>query len=169
VGKNAAARRLTARLDRELAAVRRRYAFTPPVVTLLSLSRPPGRLSGLMTCNRTSFLSELLEIAGGRNCFADVPYRYLTPGLERIVAAAPAAILELAPDTRTWAGHAHGRPVTGLLRRRLIADWAPFPTIPAVARHRIHVLIYRDLLVPSIHVPEIAEAMARALHPQAAL
>ncbi len=168
VGRGAAARRLAARLDRGLAAVRRRYAATPTLPTLLSLSRPPGRLAGLMTCNRASFLSELLEIAGGRNCFADAPYRYLTPGLERIVAAAPAVILELAPDTRTWAGKAHGRPVTDLLRRRLIADWAPLPTIPAVAHHRIHVLTHPDLLVPSIHLPEVAEAMARALHPQAA-
>ncbi len=165
VGREAAARRIAAHLHRRLAALRRRYAATAPVPTLLSLSRPAGRLAGLMTCNRTSFLSELLVIAGGRNCFAGAPYRYLTPGLERIVAAAPAAILELEPDGRTWAPGAHGRPVGARLRRRLIADWAPFTTLPAVRHRRIAVLTQPYLLHPSLHLPEIAAAMARALHP----
>jgi len=166
--REAAADRLAGRLDARLAALRRRYATSPPIPTLLSLSRPPGRLTGLMTCNRTSFLSELLAIAGGRNCFADAPYRYLTPGLERIVTVAPEVILELAPDTRTWTGRAHGRPVRPADRHRLIADWDRFTTLPAVRDHRIHVLTHPDLLVPSIHLPEIAEAMAAALHPEAA-
>jgi len=167
VHREAAARALVASFDARLAAVGRRYGGAVPIPTLLVLSRPSGRLAGLMTCNRTSFLSELLTLAGGRNCFAEAPYRYLTPGLERIVAAAPAAILELAPETRSWSGRGRGQGVGEGEQRRRIAEWAPFTTIPAVRHHRIRVLTDPDLLVPSIHLPEVAEAMARALHGEA--
>ncbi|RMF83503.1 MAG: hypothetical protein D6739_07100, partial [Nitrospirae bacterium] len=166
-GREGRARELADRLAARLAAVGRRWGGGRPIPTLLVIARTPGRLAGLMTCSGKSFLSELLALAGGRNCFAAAPSRYLNPGLERVVAAAPEAILELAPDTRLWAGAAGGRPLTAERRRRLVADWQALPTLPAVRAGRIAVLGQPWLLVPSLHLPEIAEAMAKALHPEA--
>jgi len=164
VGAEARARAVAADLDARLAAVRDRWAATAPIPTLLVLSRPAGRLSGLMTCNRTSFLSELLTIAGGRNCFAAAPSRYLTPGLERVVQVAPAAVIELVPDRSGWVGGDHRPPITALQRRQRVAEWDLLATIPAVRDHRVRVVTGRHLLIPSLHLAATAAALAAALH-----
>lgn len=164
VGAEARAQRLAADLDGRLAAVRERWVASEPIPTLLVLSRPAGRLFGLMTCNRTSFLSELLTIAGGRNCFADGPGRYLTPGLERIVQVAPAVIIEVVPDSSGWAGGDRRPPLTPLQERRRIAEWEVLSSVPAVRDHRVRVVTNRHLLIPSLHLAETAEALAAALH-----
>jgi len=164
VGRQREAARLAADLDARLAAVRDRWATTEPIPTLLVLSRPAGRLSGLMTCNRTSFLSELLTIAGGRNCFAAAPTRYLTPGLERVVTVAPAVIVELVGDRSGWAGGDHRPPLTALQRQKRVAEWEVLSSVPAVRDHRVRVVTGRHLLIPSLHLAETAEALAVALH-----
>jgi len=164
VGGERRAAALGADLDARLAAVRGRWAATPPVSTLLVLSRPAGRLAGLMTCNRTSFLSELLTVAGGSNCFAAAPTRYLTPGLERVVRVAPAVIVELVPDRSRWAGGDHRPPLTRLQREQRIAEWEILSSVPAVRDHRVRVVTGRHLLIPSLHLAETAEAFAAVLH-----
>jgi len=164
VGAKERATALAVNLDGQLAAVRQRWATAAPVSTLLVLARPAGRLPGLMTCNQTSFLAELLTLAGGRNCFADAASRYLTPGLEQVVVAAPAVIVELVPDASGWTGNDHRPPLTPRERRQRIAEWQLLATVPAVRDQRVEVITGRDLLVPSLHLAETAAALATAIH-----
>jgi iron complex transport system substrate-binding protein len=155
-----------ARLDTGLAAVHARVAGRRTIPTLLVVSRSPGTLRGLMTTNGETFLSELLTIAGGRNCFADGPRRYFTPSQEAIFTAAPEVIVELQPTTNHWVADDRQPPMSDAQRRRLLADWRSLPALPAVQKGRLYVVTDQRLLIPGLHLPETAARLARLLHPE---
>jgi len=154
-----------AELEADLAAVQARVAGLRPVPTLLVVARAPGTLRGLMTTNGETFLSELLTLAGGRNCFAGGRQRYFTPSQEAIFAAAPQAIIELQPATGQWAANDPGAGPDPAQRRRLLADWRALPGLPAVEGGRLFVVTEPRLLIPGLHMAETAAHLARLLHP----
>lgn len=157
-----------AELEADLAAVQARVAGLRPVPTLLVVARAPGTLRGLMTTNGETFLSELLTLAGGRNCFAGGHQRYFTPSQEAVFAAAPEAIVELQPATGQWAASdPQAGPDPGQ-RRRLLADWRSLPGLPAVEGGRVFVVTEPRLLIPGLHMAETAARLARLLHPEIA-
>jgi iron complex transport system substrate-binding protein len=167
LGRPSEAAARVAQLETGLAAVRARVADRRAIPTLLVVSRSPGTLRGLMTANGDSFLSELLTLAGGRNCFADASRRYFTPSQEAIFAAAPEVILELQPTTDHWVASDSRRPMGNAQRHRLLADWRALPALPAVRNHRLYVLTDQRLLIPGLHLVKTATAFARILHPEA--
>jgi iron complex transport system substrate-binding protein len=166
LGRPSAAAAEVARLDTGLAAIRDRVTGRRAIPTLLVLSRAPGTLRGLMTTNGETFLSELLTIAGGRNCFADGPRRYFTPSQEAVLTAAPEVIVELQPTTAHWVADDRQPPMSVAQRRRLLADWRVLPTLPAVANDRLYVVTDERLLIPDLHLADTAAAFARRLHPE---
>jgi iron complex transport system substrate-binding protein len=82
---------LATKLDQRLIRVRERFAGLPvadrPTV-LLFLSEDP-----LMTAGPKSFAGQMLELAGGRNLFADVDQQFPRVSEEEIIKRNPAAIL----------------------------------------------------------------------------
>jgi iron complex transport system substrate-binding protein len=90
-GCQVAADSLAATLDRRLAGVRQRFADLPagdrPRVLLL-LSEDP-----LMTAGPKTFAGQMLEVAGGRNVFADVTEQFPRLSEEEIIKRNPSAIL----------------------------------------------------------------------------
>ena len=77
---------------------------------LLVVSRLPGSLSEIYTVGRRSYLHQLLEVAGGRNVFGDLPVSYVKVSLEEILRRDPEIILDLshehddAPDSAASTG-----------------------------------------------------------------
>ena len=167
LGRPSEAAAQVAQLATGLAAVQTRVAGRRPIPTLLVVSRSPGTLRGLMTTNGETFLSELLTLAGGRNCFADGSRRYFTPSPEAIFAAAPEAIVELQPTTDHWLATDSQPPMSVAQRHRLLADWRALPALPAVQNHRLYVVTDQRLLIPGLHLGETAASFARLLHPEA--
>jgi len=161
--KEAAAR--VAELESNLTVVRARVAGRRPVPTLLVVARAPGTLRGLMTTNGATFLSDLLTLAGGRNCFADGRQRYFTPSQEALFAAAPEAIIELQPGTGQWATSDPQPALDPVQHRRLLADWQALPSLPAVKGNRLYVVTEPRLLIPGLHMAETAARLASLLHP----
>jgi len=162
--RSAAAAR-SAELEGDLAAVQARVAGLRPVPTLLVVARAPGTLRGLMTTNGETFLSELLALAGGRNCFTDGRQRYFTPSQEAIFAAAPEAIVELQPAAGQWTANDPQAGSDPAQRQRLLADWRSLPGLPAVESGRVFVVTEPRLLIPGLHMAETAAHLARLLHP----
>ena len=147
------AREIQAQLD----AVQARVRAYPRPRTLLVFSRQPQSLQQMYVSGGVGSLHDILQIAGGANVFADVRRESVQPSQETLLARAPDAIVEVR--------------ATGLLaaadvtRERSL--WAALASIPAVRNSRIHFLNGSYLVVPGPRVGLAAEALARALHPEA--
>jgi ABC-type Fe3+-hydroxamate transport system substrate-binding protein len=100
-----------------------------------------------MTINRDTYVHDMLAVAGGTNVFGDEPRRYPEIALEQVAAAGPEVIL--LPDEPYRFRRAH------------VADFDPFPDLPAVRDGRIHLV---DGKLLSWYGPRIGEAL-RVLPP----
>jgi ABC-type Fe3+-hydroxamate transport system substrate-binding protein len=92
-GDTAAAGALRARIRARLDEVSVPAAETAPRVLLVAWDQPP------MTLGRGSFLSEILERAGGRNLFGDIAAPSATISLEAVVARDPDYVLVTSRDS----------------------------------------------------------------------
>ncbi|MCW7754139.1 helical backbone metal receptor [Desulfobotulus sp. H1] len=145
LGQDAEARMLTDAMEAELERLGRKFYRSKPPAVLLVVGRTPGTLSGIMTAGRDSFLTELTELAGGRNIFDDQSQRYPTVSKEAILVRQPDIILEFMPGDREREGNG------------LVHEWQAMASVPAVRKGRIRVLTDNRLLMPG---PRIAEAAA---------
>jgi ABC-type Fe3+-hydroxamate transport system substrate-binding protein len=100
-----------------------------------------------MTINRDTYVHDVLAVAGGANVFGDEPRRYPEIALGQMAAADPEVIL--LPDEPYRFRRAH------------VADFDPFPDLPAVRDGRIHLV---DGKLLSWYGPRIGEAL-RVLPP----
>lgn len=127
-------------LDRVRAATSGRER---PTIFMLAWETP------LMTIGSGSFLSELVEIAGGRNVFADLEGPSPQVSFEEVIRRDPQYIL--------------GRPETaGNLRAK--PRWL---TLPAVRENRVLVMDTVVVGRPGVRLGEAAVSIARLLHPGA--
>jgi|CXWL01.1.fsa_nt_gi iron complex transport system substrate-binding protein len=139
-----------ARLNR----IRERTADKKKVRILLTVSRNPERLSNILTTGRGTFLSEMLEIAGGTNVFGDVDMRYPEVSVESIIAKQPDCIIELMPEIDVAAGH-----------QQLREQWSQLSMIPAVRNQRIYFCSDENALIPSPRYTEFIDKVSRIVHP----
>jgi ABC-type Fe3+-hydroxamate transport system substrate-binding protein len=126
----------------ELALDRLRRSADPPHapgVLLLAWDQP------LIVLGRKSFVSELVELAGARNVFADLPLASAPVALESVVARDPLAIVTLGAMTAVFAS----RP-----------EWQ---AVPAVRRHRLLTLTESAFNRPSPRAPAAVAELRRRL------
>ena len=147
------AREIQAQLD----ALEARVRPYPRPRTLLVFSRQPQSLQQMYVSGGVGFLDDILRIAGGANVFADVRRESVQPSQETLLARAPEAIVEI---------HATSMMATADVRRER-GLWATLASVPAVRSGRIHFLDGSYLVVPGPRMALAAEALARALHPEA--
>jgi len=155
VGDEDRAAALEASLRGRLEAIRARIRNTPRVRTLLVAGRMPGGFAGLTAIGGASFISDLLEIAGGENVFGDIDFAYPSVSRESLVRRAPEVIIELRPSEG---------PAEEVLAR-VRGEWEALRSVPAVANGRIRVLTGDHVLIPGPRVVETAEDLAEALRP----
>jgi ABC-type Fe3+-hydroxamate transport system substrate-binding protein len=136
------ARELERALRGQYEAVRAARAGRPPRRVFCPIWRRP-----YMTINRDTYLHDMLAAVGGANVFAEETGRYPEVTLEQVAASAPEVIL--LPD----------EPYR--FRRVHVADFDPFPDVPAVHERRIHLV---DGKLLTWYGPRIAEAL-RVLPP----
>jgi iron complex transport system substrate-binding protein len=132
--RRTAATALVAGLDRELAAVRERVSGRPrPNVAYLLGGSPPW-VAGPQT-----YVSDLLEVAGADNAFADLGELYAPVSLEELIARDLDAFV-IARGTR-------------------------LP--PQLAAHAPVIEVSPDIEQPGTGLGRAADELARALHPDA--
>jgi len=146
------AREIQAQLD----AVQARVRAYPRPRTLLVFGRQPQSLQQMYVSGGAGFLHDILQIAGGANVFADVRQESVQPSHETVLARAPDVIVEVRTRQLGAADVSRERGV-----------WAALASIPAVRNGRIHFLDGDYLVIPGPRVGLAAEAVARALHPEA--
>jgi len=148
------AEELSARIRRELAAAAANIDGKNPPRVFLCVDRTPGTLKGAFTVGAESFLTELVELAGGENIFRDVRKDYFQVSTEALVARAPDIIIEMRA----------GRALSAEARADIIADWAALGDVPAVRSKRIYILTENYLVVPGPRVAKIARLLASRIY-----
>ena len=146
---------VSAGLEASFADIRRRVANRPRPRTMLVFGRQPGTLRGLYAAGGVGFMHDLLEIAGGTNVFADMKRESVLPSQEQVLIRKPDVVLEV-----------RGTQATADLPEAVRA-WAILGSVPAVRNGRVHALAGAYLVVPGPRLGEAAEAIARAIHPDA--
>jgi iron complex transport system substrate-binding protein len=155
-GHEEEATKVVRQIDERLADVRRRVARRPKPRTLLVFGRDALALRGIYASGGIGFLSDMLEVAGGINVFADVKQQSVQATSELILARRPDVILELRPGE-----------LTPEQQRKEISVWQSLSSVPAVRAGRISIFTDPRTVVPGPRVAEGTELIARALHPDA--
>ena len=156
-GHSAEGERQAKAIEGRLNAIRARVKGRPRPRTLLVFDRQPGTLQQMYVAGGKGFLSDILDIAGGVNVFADISRESTQPSHEILLVRAPQVVVELR--------------ATGVFatadEKKEKAAWSTLPSIPAVRNGRIHMLNGDYLVVPGPRIAAAAETLARALHPEA--
>jgi iron complex transport system substrate-binding protein len=118
LGTREAATAASAAFRRDIAQLRARYAARPPVGVFYQVWDDP-----LMTLNGANVFSEVIELCGGRNVFADLKPGVPTISTEAVLAANPEAIV-----TATAGATRPDRVLPAFDR------WKKWPSMTAVAR-----------------------------------
>ena len=150
---------LITRLFDDLDAVKAAVAGAPRPKVFVQVTRTEHDFSNLFTVGGTSFISEMIAIAGGDNIFADNKQAYFEASKESLLLRAPDVIIEF---------HA-GETLTKEETAAFEADWQAFPTVPAVKDGRICIVTESYALRPGPRVDLIARLLAGLLHPDVVL
>jgi iron complex transport system substrate-binding protein len=151
-GCNAESEEILLRSSQNFASIAESNSGGPALRVLLIVSRRAEEASGLFAAGPSSFLSELLQRAGGVNVLADAEQAYVDVNEESLIRLDPEAILEFWPD-----GAPAQDPLT-VWRRS-------FPQLSAVRAGRVSLILHPDSLIPGPAMPATARAIAAALAP----
>jgi len=114
LGASAAADSLARTFDAELAAASVRPPSDPPRIFILVWEQPP------ITVGRGSYLSEIIERAGGRNVYADLPASSGQISVESVVARDPDAVFTSSDTIPGFARRPEWQAVRAVRDRRFI-------------------------------------------------
>jgi iron complex transport system substrate-binding protein len=147
--------RLARKIEHALNKVRSRVAGLKTTDCFISVDRNPGPLVGILSTGRNTFVTQMVEIAGGRNIFDDMQIKYPMISKETLLVRNPEVVLEFKPGI-----------VSEQKREMLKKDWEALSGLPAAANSRIHVIDHADALIPGPRMAEVAEQIALVLHPE---
>jgi iron complex transport system substrate-binding protein len=159
VGAAGQGQALRAKLHRELTEIRTKLQGQKAKSLVFIIGRNPGTVDGLVAAGRASYLSELMEVAGGRNAFADsiAPYPKIT--LEELFARNPEVIVDMGDMAAT-------EKASEAERKAVIQLWSRYGTLRAVRQGRVFVVADDIFVVPGPRMVEAAREFARMLHPE---
>jgi iron complex transport system substrate-binding protein len=144
LNRNESASELISRLRAREAAVRRRVSGKPVVSILMPLWYDP-----VVTIGKHDFITELIEIAGGRSVTSDLAQEWPQISLEAVLERRPEALL-LVRGSKMSAEQILTRP-----------GWS---NVPAIKNHRIYYVDDR-IEIPSPIVFDALEELAKQIHP----
>ena len=156
VGERGAALRST--IEDRLAAVASTVAGFPRVRTLVVVGHQigGGAVRSVWAAGPDTFYDGVLWIAGGVNVVDGSVARYPELSREGLTALDPEVVLDV---------------IAGIEERNfdlveVLSGWRRLSELRAVREHRVSVLEGDHMVVPGPRLPEMVEAVARALHPE---
>jgi len=147
VDRQEAADRMIRDLQAELERVRSRSATLPKYRCLISLGNEGGTLKRIMSVGGSSFLSEMLEVAGGSSLFPEQKQPYFAASLESVVAMQPEVIFDLRP----------GKSFDKEQIQRIHEEWVAGAMFPAIRHNRVVMGTEGFLTTPGPKMVKIAE------------
>jgi iron complex transport system substrate-binding protein len=157
IGSTARAEAVASGMERALEEIRARTAALAHPATLLVFERDPASLRNVFASGGYGFLHDMLEIAGGRNVFANVKQQAVQASTEMLIASRPDVIIELL----------YGDSLKNADIAKELRAWDVLASVPAVRSHRISALTGDEFVVPGPRVVDATRELARALHPDA--
>lgn len=142
-------------ISSELAAVSAAVEDRVRPTVLLIMGRSEHDLDTLFTTGGASYISELVDIAGGDNVFAAETTAYFEASKEPVVMSSPDVIIEF---------HA-GEKMSEADEARYKSDWNKMPSLPAVQEGRLHIVTEEFTTIGGPRIGKTARLLARLLHP----
>jgi len=155
------ARRQVAEMRASLDEVRLKVAALPRRKVMFIIGRTPGTIQDLMVVGHSSFLNELMTIAGGENVFQNAAGFYPRIPREEIYARRPDVIIDMGDMADTDR-------VTEQHKREVRRLWNSLSDIPAVKAGQIYPVADDRFVVPGPRVVETARLFLEMIHPEAA-
>jgi len=147
------AQRLKEEIRQRLERVKRSVAGERRARILFVAGRNPDELKNMFIVGRNDFLNDLLEAAGGVNAYpGGVDYPNIS--LETVIALDPEIIFEISSHYQ------------GIADKRIVALWRPLSMVTAVAAGQVRVVRDPSWMRPGPRVAQVAEELARILHPR---
>jgi iron complex transport system substrate-binding protein len=125
--------------------------------TLLLLSEGGDLNSALYAVGKSTFLGELLELAGGENILTDPTINYPKVSKEYILRHSPEVIIQAGPRAN----------MTPQEKAEKLKQWQRFPTLNAVKNKTIYFVGADYILIPGPRFLNILDHFARVIHPEA--
>jgi iron complex transport system substrate-binding protein len=154
------ARTLVQNIQKQLAEIRKRVEGRPKTPAMFIVGRIPGKLEGIIAAGGKSYISEMIEVAGGRNIFADSRVSYPKVLHEELLARNPQVIIDMGE-------HADASSLSAAQIASETALYNRYPSIAAVKDKRVHIVSSSAYVVPGPRVVECARRIAGFLHPEA--
>jgi iron complex transport system substrate-binding protein len=151
---------LCASIRSELERIRRATAPLPRRKVLFIVGRTPGKIEDLIAAGNSSYLNELLALAGGENLLRDAAVAYAKISVEEVLARNPDVIIDIGEMADT-AG------VSEEEKRAVVALWSRYPSLKAVRNRRAFAIASDIFVVPGPRVVDAARQCARMIHPEA--
>jgi len=131
-----------------------KYGLANKVKTLWVVQVEPLRIAG-----RSTFVNEMIELAGGENAIGPTIGQYPQIGTEELLACGAEVIIQSAMGA------------DNIDRQQQAAEsfWSKFAALPAVKNDRIYVVNPDTALRLGPRLPEGIEIIARCLHPDTAM
>jgi iron complex transport system substrate-binding protein len=146
-------------IETDLDELREALKDLPRKKVLIVLGRERGDLTNLQTVGGSSFISEMVEAAGGDSIYKSATQPYLEASKETILLEAPDAIIEI---------HA-GKNLTKNQMQLLYNDWRFLDTVPAVKNGAIYFVTESHAMRPGPRIADVAKIIARKLYFEAEL
>jgi len=157
IGSSSQADAVASGMERSLGEIRTKAAGLPRPATLLVFERDPASLRNVFASGGYGFLHDMLEIAGGRNVFADIKKQAVQASTEMLIAGKPDVIIELL----------YGDSLKNANIATELRAWDVLASVPAVRAHRVLALTGDEFVVPGPRVVDATRKLARAIHPDA--
>lgn len=152
------AERLVSELQRRLDRVRAAVSGRSRKKVLIVVGRRAGTLTDLVGVGSGSYLSDLVDIAGGINVLG-------APGLPEYPRISMEMVIRLAPDVVVDAGDMGDTPEDRVRRQTATLQLWNRQTMVAAARgHTIHAVMSDAFVVPGPRVVDVADTLAVWLH-----
>ncbi|HUT30577.1 MAG TPA: helical backbone metal receptor [Sedimentisphaerales bacterium] len=149
-GCEARAHQLISSTRSQMESLKSRFSSTNNVKVLWAVQAEPLRVAGAGT-----FISEVLELAGGQNAMKPTIQQYPQIGAEELLACDPQVIVQSAMGTKDLDAQQQAA--------RLF--WRKWPGLPAVKNGRIYVIDPDTTLRLGPRLPQGIQALGRCLHP----
>jgi iron complex transport system substrate-binding protein len=144
------AHQLTNRMTEQMESLKSQFSSTHKVKVLWVVQAEPLRVAGSST-----FISEVLELAGGQNAMKPTIQQYPQIGAEELLACDPQIIVQSAMGTKDLDAQQEAAQLF----------WRKWPGLPAVKNGRIYVIDPDTTLRLGPRLPQGIQALARCLRP----
>ena len=157
LGAEPTARALVQKLQSGIQLQKTRLQEVPRKTTLLLLTEGGGPNSALYAVGRSTFLGELLELAGGENILTDPAINYPKVSKEYILRHSPEVIIQAGPRAN----------ISPQEKAEKLKQWQRFPTLTAVKNGTIYFVGADYILIPGPRFLNILDHFTRVIHPEA--